>query len=81
MTAPVTVLLSRTQTRILTVIREYGTTNGYAPSVREVAGSVGRSVSAVQYQIGQLEQKGWIRRHPHRPRALVVLNPADGSDT
>lgn len=79
MSATVVPLLTRTQRRVLEAIRDYAQANGYAPSLREVGGLTGLAVSAVQYQIGQLEQKGWIRRHPHRPRALVVLNPATGA--
>ena len=81
MTAAVVPLLSRTQVRVLTVIRDYYQFNGYAPTVRDVAAGAGISPSAVQYQVGQLEAKGWIRRHPNRPRTLVVLNPADGSES
>nr|WP_221374352.1 MarR family transcriptional regulator [Actinoplanes polyasparticus] len=78
MPATVTPLLSRTQTRILSAIRGYATEHGYAPSIREVADVCGMSVSSVQYQLGQLNEKGWIRRAPGRSRAIVVLDPATG---
>ncbi len=81
MTAPVVSLLTYRQRRVLEVIRDYAQLQGYPPSVRDVAVLVGLSPSATQYQIDQLVVKGWIRRHPNRPRALVVLNPADGTDT
>jgi repressor LexA len=80
-TAAVAPLLSPTQVRVLNVIRDYYRANGYAPSLRDIAAATGLAVSGVQYQVGQLQAKGWIRRHPNRPRTLVVLNPADGSDT
>ena len=80
MTATVLPLLSPTQQRLLTFIRAYAGTNGYAPSMREISDGISLSLSAVNYQIGQLHEKGWIRRAPNRPRALVVLNPANGSD-
>jgi repressor LexA len=80
-TAAVVPLLTRTQTRVLTVIREYYQANGYAPTIRDIAAGAGIGPSTVQYQVGQLEEKGWIRRHPNRPRTLVVLNPADGSES
>lgn len=81
MTAAVVPLLSATQRRIVEVIRAYATEHGFAPTVREIADLSGLSSSACWYQINQLAQKGWIRRHPHLPRALVVLNPADGSES
>lgn len=80
MTAPAIPLLTYTRRRILSVIREYYTANGYAPSIREIGDQVGLSVSAVQHQLVQLERMGWIRRDPNRPRALVVLDPATGRE-
>jgi hypothetical protein len=32
----------------------------------------------VQYQLGELQRMGWIRRAPGRPRTLVVLDPETG---
>ena len=82
MTAAVTSLLTARQRRILDFIRTHHTEHGYAPSLRDIGAQVGlSSVSAVRYQIGELERRGWIRRAPGVARALVVLNPADGSDT
>ena len=43
----------------------------YSPSLREIGNAVGLTApSAVRYQIVELERKGWVRRHPWRPRAL-----------
>jgi repressor LexA len=82
MTTAVAPLLSVRQRRILGFIREHHAEHGYAPSLRDIGAHVGLSaVSAVRYQIGELERMGWIRRAPGVARALVVLNPADGSDT
>jgi repressor LexA len=45
----------------------------YSPSFREIGNAVGLTApSAVRYQIVELERKGWVRRHPWRPRALEV---------
>jgi repressor LexA len=45
----------------------------YSPSFREIGKAVGlKGPSAVRYQIDELERKGWVRRHPWRPRALEV---------
>lgn len=81
MTAPVLPLLSTRQRRIIAVIRDFAVEYGYAPTVREIAESSGLTPSACWYQINQLARKGWIRRHPRRPRALVVLDPDDGTES
>jgi len=45
----------------------------YPPSFREIGTAVGLTgPSAVRYQIDELQAKGWVRRHPRRPRALEV---------
>ena len=80
MTAPVLTMLSPIQRRILTFIRAYADEHGYAPSLREIADGTHRAFSTVAYQVGQLHEKGWIRRVPGRPRALVVLDPETGGE-
>lgn len=48
----------------------------YSPSLREIGRAVGLNApSAVRYQLSELEDKGWVRRHPRRPRALEVRRP------
>lgn len=48
----------------------------YSPSLREIGKAVGlKGPSAVRHQISQLERKGWVRRHPRRPRALEWRRP------
>ena len=79
MTATVTPLLTATQQRVLTAIRGYFTQHGYPPALRDIAAETGLSLSAVSHQVHRLTEKGWIRRAPGRPRALVVLDPADGT--
>lgn len=82
MTATVTPLLTVRQRRILTAIRGYYQANGYAPSLREIGAESGLdSPSSVRYQLGVLERMGWVRQHPGRPRALVALDPTDGSES
>ena len=68
--------LTPRQRRILEVIREAVETRGYPPSVRELGVSIGlASSSSVAYQLKALEEKGFLRRDPNRPRALEVLLP------
>lgn len=48
---------------------------GYAPSVREIAKALGlRSPSTIHQHLMALEQKGCIRRHGDRMRALEVVD-------
>ena len=68
--------LTRRQRRILEVIKDAVDSRGYPPSIREMGESVGlASSSSVAHQLKMLEQKGFLRRDPHRPRALEVLLP------
>ncbi|WP_375431968.1 transcriptional repressor LexA [uncultured Friedmanniella sp.] len=70
--------LTRRQRRILEVIKHAVDSRGYPPSIREMADSVGlASSSSVAHQLKVLEQKGFLRRDPHRPRALEVLLPTE----
>lgn len=81
MTASVAPLLTDTQQKILTAIRGFFTVHGYPPALRDIADACHLSPSTVQYQVGQLALKGWIRRAAGVSRGLVVLNPDDGTDT
>lgn len=68
--------LTPRQQRILNVLRESIEKRGYPPSIREIGNLVGlTSSSSVAHQLRVLEQKGFIRRDPHRPRALEVFIP------
>ncbi len=68
--------LTPRQQRILTVLREAIEQRGYPPSIREIGDLVGlASSSSVAHQLRVLEEKGFIRRDPNRPRALEVFIP------
>jgi len=72
--------LTPRQRRVLEVIRAALQLRGYPPSVREIGEQVGlTSSSSVAHQLKTLESKGYLRRDPHRPRALEVLIPATDS--
>ncbi|WP_169514636.1 transcriptional repressor LexA [Actinokineospora enzanensis] len=67
------------QRQVLEVIRSWVQRHGYPPSVREIGEAVGlTSTSSVAYQLRALEDKGYLRRDPNRPRAIGVLS-ADAS--
>ncbi|MGO4255672.1 transcriptional repressor LexA [Marmoricola sp. RAF53] len=68
--------LTPRQKRILAVLRDAIEQRGYPPSIREIGELVGlASSSSVAHQLRVLEQKGFIRRDPNRPRALEVFLP------
>lgn len=66
------------QQRILEVIREFTSDHGYPPSVREIGERVGLSSSStVQSHLKTLERRGFLKRDPTKPRALVASPDAD----
>ena len=70
--------LTTRQLAILRVVKQSIEELGYPPSIREVAQRAGlASTSSVTYQLKVLEEKGFIRRDPHRPRAVVVTMPGE----
>lgn len=72
--------LSERQTRILEFIKQELHKKGYPPSVREIGEAVGLlSSSTVHGHLQTLEDKGYIRRDPTKPRAIEILDSS--SDT
>jgi repressor LexA len=72
--------LTPRQQRVLTVIRDSIERRGYPPSMREIGERVGlTSSSSVAHQLRVLEEKGFLKRDPNRPRALSVFNPDEAT--
>lgn len=70
-------VLTYRQRAVLEVIRASVTDRGYPPSMREIGEAVGlNSPSSVKHQLAQLEEKGYLRRDPNRPRAIEVVAEA-----
>lgn len=64
------------QKRILAFIKQAIEEKGYPPSMREIGQAVGlTSSSSVAHQLRVLEERNFLRRDPHRPRALEVFLP------
>lgn len=62
------------QTAILEFIEAESAAKGYPPSVREIGEAVGLSSSStVHSHLRTLEKKGYLRRDPSKPRALVII--------
>ena len=70
--------LTPRQQAILRVIQQATAERGYPPSVREIGQGVGlTSPSSVAHQLRTLEELGYLRKDPNRPRALVVSRPGE----
>jgi repressor LexA len=68
--------LTPRQQRVLATIKDSIEKRGYPPSMREIGQSVGlTSSSSVAHQLRVLEEKGFLKRDPNRPRALEVFLP------
>lgn len=67
--------LNDRQRDILEFIKQKTKSQGYPPSVREIGQAVGlKSSSTVHMYLVQLEQMGFIKRDPAKPRAILVVN-------
>jgi len=67
--------LTTRQLQILNYIRREVRTKNYPPSVREIGEAVGLSSSStVHAHLAKLEEKGFIRRDPTKPRAIELLD-------
>lgn len=72
-----TSLLSSRQKQIINYIKETLRSKGYPPSVREIGEAVGLSSSStVHTHLSKLEELGFIKRDPTKPRAIEVLDEA-----
>ncbi len=73
--------LSNKQLEILNYMKMEINKKGYPPSVREICEAVGlRSTSTVHGHLSKLEDKGYIRRDPTKPRAIEILSNDPFSD-
>lgn len=63
------------QQQILNYIKEELLAKGYPPTVREICEKVGlRSTSSVHSHLSTLEENGYIRRDPTKPRAIEIMD-------
>ena len=67
--------LSDKQEQILSYIKEVILSKGYPPSVREICEAVGlKSTSSVHAHLETLEERGYIRRDPAKPRTIEIVD-------
>ncbi|MGE3622679.1 MAG: transcriptional repressor LexA [Bdellovibrionales bacterium] len=75
-------MLTRKQKELLLLIRDRLADEGVPPSFDEMKQSLGlRSKSGIHRLITGLEERGFIKRLPHRARALEILRLPDGMET
>jgi len=71
--------ISPIQASILEFIKKNIRRKGYPPSVREIGHAVGLSSSStVHGHLKRLEEMGYLRRDPTKPRAIEVLDDFEG---
>ena len=67
--------MSAKQQEILEYIKESILKRGYPPAVREICQAVHlKSTSSVHSHLAALEEKGYIRRDPTKPRTIEILD-------
>ena len=67
-------MVSKRQREIYDFIVAYARKHGYPPTVREIGADVGlASPSTVHVHLAKLEQAGYVRRDPTKPRALELV--------
>lgn len=63
------------QEQILKYIKDELLSKGYPPTVREICEEVGlKSTSSVHAHLSSLENNGYIRRDPTKPRAIEIVD-------
>lgn len=74
-------MLTRKQKELLLLIRDKLAEDGIPPSFDEMKVALGlKSKSGIHRLITGLEERGFIRRLPHRARALEVLRMPEGTE-
>ena len=65
--------------KILKYMKEEIKKKGYPPTVREMCTALGiKSTSTTHKDLENLELKGYIKKDPAKPRALMVIDPDTG---
>ncbi|MBY9082367.1 LexA repressor [Paenibacillus sp. HN-1] len=71
--------LTKKRIETLKTIEQFIASNGYPPSVRQLALKLGLSSSStVQNRIDALCDLGYLGKDPNQPRTLRVLRGSDG---
>lgn len=74
-------MLTRKQKELLLLIRDRLAADGVSPSFDEMKEALGlKSKSGIHRLITGLEERGFIKRLPHRARALEIVRLPDGGE-
>jgi len=74
--------LTPRQETIFKFIKNAVSSQGYPPTVREIGEGIGlHSSSTVHAHLCKLEEKGYIRRDPTKPRAIEIIAPGHSSSS
>lgn len=72
--------LTKRQQEIYEYLQHIVSTKGYPPSVREIGEAVSlASSSTVHGHLSRLEEKGYIKRDPTKPRAIEIVSTTPAS--
>jgi hypothetical protein len=66
-------MTSRQKEALAAIIKLTEAAGGVSPSFQEVAHELGVSYGATIHRINGLTARGWLRRLPHTPRSLQVI--------
>lgn len=67
--------LTRRQTEVICFLRDHIQTEGYAPSLREIAAAMDVTTSTVQQYLDALDRKGAISRQYYGHRSIEITHP------
>lgn len=71
--------LTERQSNIVDIIQRSLAERSYPPSMREIGDACGlASLSSVTHQLARLQQLGYLRRVPGKPRAMEVIRDSSG---
>lgn len=69
-------VLKERERKILIYMKNEIKSKGYPPTVREICADLNiKSTSTTHKDIANLEKKGYIRKDPTKPRALMIMDP------
>jgi len=74
--------LKERERKILLYMKNEIKSKGYPPTVREICTDLNiKSTSTTHKDIANLEKKGYIRKDPTKPRALMIMDPDNMDDS
>ncbi len=74
--------LTEREHQVLDYLAECILGNGYPPTVREICDRLDiRSTSTIHRDLASLQQKGFIRKNPAKPRAIEILKNGRNEDS